>query len=220
MMKKRILFMAMMAAASAPAFAGSATAKVDLHLSTLGYGLGVAFPVADQVAARVGFNQFNKSFSTNSGGLNYNGDLKLSTFGALLDWHPWNGVTHLTFGLMGNGNKFTMTSTAAPNTNYTINGTTYNSGAQGGTLATSVDFKKTAPYLGFGWSGQAKNTGFSFNSDFGVMFQGSPRATVTASGWGGVNTSTLTADAQNQLNTDLKNYKYYPVISFGIGYAF
>jgi hypothetical protein len=42
---------------------------------------------------------------------------------------------------------------------------------------------------------------------------------VTAAGWSGAG-SALTSDAQTQLNEDLKNYKYYPVISIGIGYAF
>lgn len=214
-MKKQILFATVIAAVSAPAFAADATMKADLHLSTLGYGLGLAFPVSDQVDVRVGFNQFSKSYSTSSGGLNYNGDLKLSSYGALLDWHLWNGVTHITAGLMGNGNKFTMTAAAGAG-GATINGTTYTQ-AQVGTLTTTVEFSKTAPYLGFGWSGQAKNTGFSFNSDFGVMFQGSPKATIVSTGTGG---SAMTADAQNQLNNDLKNYKYYPVISVGIGYAF
>lgn len=216
-MKKHILFVALMAAVSAPAFAAGATAKVDLHVSTLGYGLGVAFPVTDEVSARIGFNQFKKTFSTTSSGLNYTGDFKLSSLGVLADWHPWNGATHFTAGLMGNGNKFTMTA-AATGGNYTINGQTYTS-AQVGTLTTEVGFKKIAPYLGVGWSGQAKNKGFSFNSDFGIMFQGSPKATITTTGSGG---SAMTADAQNQLNADLKNksYKYYPVISCGVGYAF
>jgi hypothetical protein len=61
------------------------------------------------------------------------------------------------------------------------------------------------------------NTGFSFNSDIGIMFQGSPKATITTTGSGG---AAMTANAQTQLNDDLKHYKYYPVISFGIGYAF
>lgn len=217
-MKKRILLAAMMAAVSAPAFAAGATAKVDLHLSTLGYGLGVAFPVTDEVSARIGFNQFKKTYNTTSGGLSYAGDLKLSSLGILADWHPWNGSTHFTAGLMGNGNKFAMTANAAAGTTYTINGVAYTS-ATGGTVTSAVEFNKVAPYLGFGWSGQAKNTGFSFNSDFGIMFQGSPKATVTATGFG-ANTTALTSDSQAQLNNDLKNYKYYPVISFGIGYAF
>jgi hypothetical protein len=211
-MKKRILFAAVMAAISAPAFAG---VGVDVHVSTLGYGAGVAFPVTDTVEARVGFNQYTKSINTTSSNLNYTGDLKLSSFGLLADWHLFNGVTHLTAGLMGNGNKLKLAATAAGG-NYTINGKTYTS-AQVGTLTTTVEFNSTAPYLGFGWSGQAKKTGLFFNSDFGIMFQGSPKATITTTGSGG---SAMTADAQAQLNEDLKNYKYYPVISFGIGYAF
>jgi hypothetical protein len=215
-MKKRILFAAMIAAISAPAVAGTG---VNVHVSTLGYGGDVAFQMTDTVDVRVGLNQFKKSINKSSSGLDYAGDLKLSSFGLLADWHLFNGVTHLTAGLMGNGNKLSMTATAAANTNYTINGATYNSGPTGGTLTTAVDFNKTAPYLGFGWSGQPKNSGFSFNSDFGIMFQGSPKATVTAAGWSGAG-SALTSDAQTQLNEDLKNYKYYPVISIGIGYAF
>jgi hypothetical protein len=212
-MKKRILFAAVMAAISAPVFAG---VGVDVHVSTLGYGAGVAFPVTDTVEARVGFNQYTKSINTTSSNLNYTGDLKLSSFGLLADWHLFNGVTHLTAGLMGNNNKLNLVAVAAPGSSYTINGKPYNS-ADVGTLTTTVEFNKTVPYLGFGWSGQAKNKGLFFNSDFGIMFQGSPKATVTSTGSGG---SAMTADAQAQLNEDLKNYKYYPVISFGIGYAF
>ncbi len=215
-MKKRILFAAVMVAISVPAVAGTG---VNVHVSTLGYGAEVAIQMTNTVVARVGMNQFKKSIDTTSGGLSYTGDLKLSSFGFLADWHLFNGVTHLTAGLMGNGNKISTTATAAPNTNYTINGTVYNSGATGGTLSAAVEFNKTAPYLGFGWSGQPKNSGFSFNSDIGIMFQGSPKATVTATGWSGAS-SVLTSDAQAQLNDDLKDYKYYPVISIGIGYAF
>jgi hypothetical protein len=211
-MKKRILFAAVMAAISVPAVAATG---VDVHVSTLGYGFDVAFPVTDTVVARVGMNQFKKSINTSSSGLDYTGDLKLSSFGLLADWHLFDGVTHLTAGLMGNGNKLNMTAVATGGS-YTINGVSYTT-AQVGTLTTKVEFSKTVPYLGFGWSGQPKNTGFYFNSDIGIMFQGSPKATITTTGTGG---ATMTANAQTQLNEDLKHYKYYPVISIGIGYAF
>jgi hypothetical protein len=212
MNKKHILFAAVMAAIAVPAVAGPG---VDVHVSTLGYGADVAFQMSDTVVARVGLNQFKKSINTSSSGLNYSGDLKLSSFGLLADWHLFNGVTHLTAGLMGNGNKLDLTAVATGGS-YTINGNVYTA-ADVGTLSTKVEFNKTAPYLGFGWSGQPKNSGFSFNSDFGIMFQGSPKATITTTGTGG---AAMTADAQTQLNEDLKEYKYYPVISIGIGYAF
>lgn len=204
-MKNRVLLAAVMAAISAPAFAG---ADIEAHVSTLGYGLGMGFQAADSsVVTRVGFNQFNKTYTTTSGSVNYDGKLKLSSADLLLDWHLFNGVTHLTAGLVYNNNKVELNSVG----NYTINGNPYT-----GTMTSTVTFKKAVPYLGFGWSGQPKNSGLSFKSDFGVLFQGKPQSTVTATG---VSAADL-ATAQIELDDKLKNFKYYPVISFGIGYAF
>lgn len=186
--------------------AGNAVADVDVHLSTLGEGMGIAFPVSDSVAARVGFNQFKKTMTTTTTSanttINYDGNLKLSTVDLLADWHPFNGVTHVTAGLMYNNNKIEATG---------IDQTTL------ATVNATVSFNKMSPYLGFGWSGQAKKTGLSFKSDFGILFQGSPNATLSS------NNATLNATLateQAALNDKLKNYKYYPVISIGIGYAF
>jgi hypothetical protein len=205
-MKKRILLAAVIAAISAPAFAGT---DVEAHLSTLGYGLGVGFQATDSVVARVGFNQFSKTYSTTSGSVNYNGDLKLSSADLLADWHLFGGVTHLTAGVLYNNNKVDLTSSGS----YTINGHPYTA-----TLNSTVAFRKVSPYLGFGWSGQAKNKGLSFNSDFGILFQGKPKSTVTTT-----NTAVTAADlatAQSDLDNSLKNFRYYPVISIGIAYAF
>lgn len=104
---KKYLLAVLVGTLSAPAFAADkAFVDVDVHLSTLGYGLGAAFPMTDSIAGRIGFNQFNKSLNETSDSVNYTGDLKLSSFNALADWHPFNGMTHLTAGLMYNNNKF------------------------------------------------------------------------------------------------------------------
>jgi hypothetical protein len=203
-MKKQILFAAVMAAISARAFAG---ADVEAHVSTLGLGLGLGFQATDSVVARVGFNQFSKTYSTTSGSVNYNGNVKLSSADLLADWHLFGGVTHLTAGLVYNNNKVDLTSAGS----YTINGTTYNS-----TMNSTVSFRKASPYLGFGWSGQAKNRGLFFNSDIGILFQGKPQSTVVATG---VSAADL-ATAQSDLDNSLKNFRYYPVVSLGIGYVF
>ncbi len=210
-MNKSVLLSAMLAlplagwAASAQA-GSNAVADVDAHASTLGTGLAVAFPVGDSVAARVGFNQFNLSFNTTTTSatstINYSGNLKLSTVELLADWHPFDGLFHLTGGMMVNNNKYEATGIDQ---------------ATGATASATVTFSKTAPYLGFGWSGQAKNTGWSFKSDIGVLFQGAPNATLTSAN------PTLAANLateQAALNDKLKNFKYYPVISFAVGYAF
>ena len=214
-MKKQILCAAVMAAVSVPAFAGT---DVEAHVSTLGVGLGMGFQATDTIVARIGFNEFNKNFSTSSGSLNYDGKLKLSSLDALLDWHLFGGATHLTAGIMSNNNKFNLTATPTGGS-YTINGQAF-SATNVGTLNGDVSFNSVAPYLGFGWNSQPKNKGLEFKSDIGVMFQGSPKATLSYTGTQNSTISSQVATEQANLNDKLKNYKYYPVISFGIGYAF
>lgn len=197
-----------------PAQAGNAVADVDVHLSTLGYGAEVALPLSENFAARLGLNQFSKSFSKSVattitvGGvaqpttISYAGNLKLATTELLVDWHPFSGVTHITAGLMLNNNKFEVTGSEQL-TNATVHG--------------EVTFKKTAPYLGIGWSGRASQTGFSFKSDFGILFQGSPMATLSSTD--PVLNQQLATEQAN-LNNSLSSFKRYPVISIGLGYAF
>ncbi len=188
---------------------GDATADVDAHVSTLGLGLGIAFPVNDCVGVRLSFNQFNHSLNTSTSGASYSGKLKLNSYEGLVDWFPFEGVTHLTAGVVYNNNKVDLNS-AGP---FTLNGTQYTTG----TLFANVTFRSWAPYLGFGWSGQPKKGGWSFKSDLGVLFQGSPSVTLTSSNAAAAG---ALANEQALLNDKLRNYRYYPVLSLGLGYAF
>jgi hypothetical protein len=218
MLKRTALAVFVLAALPMQAFAADGMMRLDAHVSTMGGGLEIATPLTESYTARLGFNTFKLSANENSGGLIYTGDLKLSSVTALMDWRPWNGVTHLTAGVIFNNNKLEMNAAATNGTVYDIGGGTYTAGAND-YVNTSVEFNKVAPYLGIGWSGQPKKQGFSFSTDIGILFQGAPKASVTASAWGGQGAA-LTADAQTQLNSDLDGFKYYPVISFGIGYTF
>jgi hypothetical protein len=223
MFKRTALAVLVLATLPMQAYAADGMMKLDAHVSTLGGGLELAMPMTERYTARLGFNTFKLSASENSGGLNYTGDLKLSSVTTLVDWRPWNGVTHLTAGVIFNNNKLEMNAAATGGTNYDINGVIYTA-STGDSINTAVEFNKVSPYFGIGWSGQPRKQGFSFSSDIGILFQGSPKATVTASGaWtgaGGKTVADLVTDAQSQLNSDLSNFKMYPVLSVGIGYAF
>jgi len=220
-MNRFLLFGALCVAVplSAQAESSSASVDIDVHASTLGFGLGFAIPVTENVSGRLSLNKYNYAFQTTSDQIKFDSTLKLESVAALADWHLLSGYTHLTAGLVYNSNSFDMNATPTGGS-YTINGQTYTT-SQVGTLNANVTFNKIAPYLGFGWSGRASKTGFSFKSDIGVMFQGSPKASLTASG--AAAGSQLAADVaaeQAKLDSDMESYKLYPVISVGVGYAF
>lgn len=189
------------------------TADVDAHVSTLGLGVGLSFPLNHCLALRVDVNQFNKGFSTSTAAgnssVNYTGNLKLNSYDFLVDWRPFQGLFHLTAGAMYNNNRFDLNSTGP----FTLNGVQYTTG----TLTSEITFKSWAPYVGVGWSGQPAKPGWSFKSDFGVMFQGPPRAVLTTNNAAAV--AGLSAE-QAALSDKLSHYRYYPVISVGVGYAF
>ncbi len=214
-MKKLFLLGTALTLLPVAAFAESSRASVDvdLHASTLGFGLGLAMPVTENISGRLSFSKFNYAFQTTSGQTKYDAELQLGSVAALADWHLFSGITHLTAGLIYNNNEFVMTATPV-NGSININGTPYT-----GTLNTNVTFNKVAPYLGLGWSGRASKTGLSFKSDFGVMFQGTPKSTLTATGAAAAATADIAA-AQAQLDADMANFKLYPVVSVGLGYAF
>lgn len=221
MMKKFILLGALYVAIplSAQAESSSARADIGVHASTLGLGASFAMPVTENISGRLSLSKYDYKYQTIDDQVKYDATLKLESVAALADWHLFSGVTHLTAGLIYNNNGINMTAT--PNGgSYTINGVSYTA-AQVGTLNAAINFNKVAPYLGFGWSGRASKTGFSFKSDIGVMFQGSPKSTLTATG-AAANPALAgnVAAAQAKLDADMQSYKFYPVISVGLAYAF
>ena len=216
-MKKIILLtiLTILATISASTYAGN---TVNAKLSTLGLGVEAVFPVSDGIDARLGINSHKRNFSKSiaSGGatVNYSGDLQLESFQALADWHPWSSSFRVSGGLLYNNNELVMRSTSGT---FNIAGVPV-ALAAGEAINATVDFNKVAPYLGVGWGRAAENTGLSFTSDIGVVFQGSPKGTVTT------NIAAATAAdvaAENaSLNDSLKSFRFYPVISVGIGYTF
>ena len=163
MLKRTALTVLVLAALPMQAYAADGMMKLDAHVSTLGGGLELAMPMTERYTARLGFNTFKISSNQSSGGLNYTGDLKLSSVTALVDWRPWSGVTHLTAGLIVNNNKLEMNAAATSGSTYNINGFNYTANT-GDAINTAVDFNKVSPYLGIGWTGQPKKKGFSFSS--------------------------------------------------------
>jgi hypothetical protein len=205
--------------------AGVAQAEVAVtgSLGTTGLGVHLSVPVQPNVNARFGVNAMNYSYSGNTSNVDYDFKLKLQTFDALLDWFPAGGGFRVSGGAVYNGNKVNATAKSNSTGTYTFNGRTYRA-TDAGTVNGRIDFRKMAPYLGIGWGNAlAKDKGWGFSADLGVLFQGSPRTSLTSSGCTLPDCSRLQSDiaAENQkLKDEVDSFNAYPVIRIGVSYKF
>jgi hypothetical protein len=198
-------------ATEAGAFDTALTAK----LGSLGIGLEGAFGLSKQFNARLGLNKYDFDRSETIDGIDYDLNLEWQSIALLADWHPFGNAFRFTAGLMNNGNEITGTAAAA---NIDIGDGSYvNVG-----LDAKLDFDSTAPYLGVGWGNAlATNKGWGFNVDLGIMYQGSGNVTLTPTGSGAalVDPNDVALEEQ-RFEDDIKEFKYYPVFSFGVSYKF
>jgi hypothetical protein len=197
---------------------------LDLTLSggTTGVGLSASLPITSSLNGRVGFDGFNYNYSGSTNSVNYDYGLKLQNFSMLLDYYPFANGFRLSGGLVINKNRITANGRPYGGGYYTLNGNTYPV-ADVGSLTGRVDFNTAAPYLGFGYATRAR--GFGFMADLGVLFQGAPHTTLMYSG---CEATALTCAAvandvaaeQGSLNSDVRDFRFYPVAKVGVSYTF
>ncbi len=205
-----------------PAAAAELGVGVGAHAGTAGVGVDVTYSVNRFITVRGTYQQYSYSHDLSKSGIDYSGDLKLKSYGVLVDVHPLANSFRATAGLLSDKNH--MPVMARSSGTITINGTPYDT-SQIGRLTGDVTFERsTAVYLGIG-SGNARARGLHLLFDLGVMLQGSPRANlrVTGSSLTGPEFDALLADvaAQEQkTNQDIKHYRYWPVLQVGAVYTF
>ena len=204
--------------------AGSAgAAGVGVRAGTTGVGGDIGWGIAPTLSARVGYSGLKFDTEVSTTDVNYNSRVKLSNPSGLLDWSPL-GPFRITAGIVGANNKLNVTGVPTNGT-FTINGATYQASDVGNLSGTVKPANRVAPYLGFGY-GNVAGAGVNFYFDIGVMFQGSPKSTLTANCGPTLNAGqcaqlqTNVAAEQQMLDDKLSKYKYYPVASIGISIGF
>lgn len=222
-----IRFFAIAAAVLLTGFAGTCYADrgdvaIAAKAGTLGAGLEGTVGITKTVNARLGFNYFSLDHDETESNVEYEFELELMTFSILLDWHPFNNGFRLSAGAFYNGNEFDATGKPTAG-NYTIDDTTYTA-AEVGTLTGQIDFNSFAPYIGIGYGNAVgKDKKLSFVFDLGVMFQGSPDVTVRSTGGALSSDAAFLAELENerrQLESEIEDFEYYPVIFLGLSYKF
>ena len=193
---------------------------MSVKLGSLGLGAELNLGLTDSLGARIGLNSFTYNYNATASSVDYDFKLQLQTVSVLADWYPFQGSFHTSAGLMYNNNKVSLTAKPTSGT-YDINGTNYST-ADIASLQGVMSFNKVAPYIGIGWGNPAeKNKGWGMTSDIGVLLQGSPKTNLTVACTTGATacpTATDIATENAQLQGDLSNFKWWPVVSVGISY--
>jgi len=215
---RKIAFFAALAASGAASAQG-----VGLRAGTLGVGGDIGWGIAPTLSARLGYSALNFDSSYDASSVHYEGSVKLSNFSGLLDWSPV-GPFRLTAGLVGSGNKIDVTAVPSGSL-YTLNGNTYAASDVANFRGMVEPGNKLAPYLGIGY-GNVAGAGVNFYFDLGVVFQGSPKATLSATCGSALSVSQCTqlqsdvAAERYNLEQSLNKYRYYPVGQIGITVGF
>ncbi len=215
----------------------SGSIGAGVKVSTLGGGAEVAVRVTHRTNIRAGFNVITYSRGFDKDGITYNGQLDFKTFEAHYDIFPWAKSFHISGGVLAYAtDPVTATALVPGNQNFTLGGVPYYSDPTYPTRANGkITFNRVAPTVTFGFGNlvpRREGKHFSIPVEFGVAFQGSPKATlgmsgnVCTTGGGCVNAATDPSvqanilSEQNKINSDMSFFKVYPIISVGIGYKF
>jgi len=217
MMRKLLVTATLLPLLTFPGVA-SADTSFGIRAGTLGAGAELSYALSQRVAVRLDADGYNRKQTSTRDSIDYDMKLKLQTVSLLADWFPFANNFRISAGPVYNGNKVAL---STPNTTVNIgdNSTQYQASLDG-----EVTFKKYVPYAGIGY-GRPIGTGLSLTFDLGVVFQGTPTATLT-----GTCTSTppsacntFQSDLKAQeasLNDAIKDFRYYPVVALGLAYTF
>lgn len=199
-----------------PVAVAHADTGVNLKVGTLGAGVELSKSFSDKFSLGLGINSYDYKTTDRASDIDYDFNFDLQSVALLANYHPFSGTFRFTGGVVYNKNELNLTGKPV-GTNYVINGVTYTA-AQVGTLNGKLTFNSTAPYFGLGW-GNRPGGRLGLSADIGVLYQGSPKLTMSATGAA----AGLAADIEQERRSaeeDLSDLKWYPALSLGMYFRF
>lgn len=192
---------------------------VGSSIGTTGISLEGKYAASDMITLRGNVNVLPADIDETIDGVDYNAEIDMQTVGGFVDLHPFRNGFHITGGVYGGDKSADLLGTPGPATVVEIGDMTY-TGAEIGTLRGQVEYSDMSPFLGVGFDGFMKsNRHWSMSARAGVMFVGSPDVTLNAEG-GLVSMSPMVRAEldreEDNLQAELDDYKYYPVVTLGI----
>ena len=205
----------------------SLAAQAETGLAvTLGGGspggtIEAQYAFTENFQLRAGYNylKFGGDFTSDEN--DYTGDLDFSGGGLFADYHPFGNSFFVTGGAYI-GNK-AVELEIRPNENLVINGVTYGPDEYG-TVFGEASFEEVAPFIGLGFDTTFTSDGpLGFQVLAGAAFFGSGTVTLLSRGGTLSDDPIITDEVDRQsaeLQDDIADYKYYPIVQAGISYRF
>ena len=192
-------------------------------IGTTGIGLDLTFGITRFLNLRGGFNYGSFTWSTGLGDVDYDMDIDLISVPLLLDIHPFANHFRISGGLYFQpGSKATIEGT--PTTATQIGAHVYTPEVIG-TLTGDIEVSGVfTPYLGIGFGNSVgEDQLLTFMVDFGVIFQ-SYDVSLSSDGAGmTTKLDTFRKDLvleEENIQSDMDDFKFFPVLTFGIAYHF
>ncbi len=205
--------------------------SLGINAGTTGLGLQLHAGVSETLNVRLGYSRFSGSEGVDADDnngvpndeLRYDGTLKLNNLSLLADWYPWAGNFHVSAGGVLNDNDLKVKARCNNPSGCEVGEDNF-SRTEIGTITTDIDFNSFGPYLGIGWGNPVGGeTGIHWNFELGVIYVGEPSVEMSSNGnCAGFLSTCRNAieDEANELEDDLSDLQFYPVISLGLGYRF
>ena len=210
---------------------------VGLTLGTGGIGIQLATPINTKINLRAGasFFSYNTSFIVDT--IPINGTLYLNNIHTSIDYFPRARSFHISPGVTFYDNtRYSATIFVPGNQIINFNDQNYTSDPSDPIRGTAfIQFGRTvAPRLtaGFGNVIRHHTRGFSYPVEFGFEYIKTPTALFNLTGSSCSapgDCSTINSDPETQqnineqqaeINSDLKPFRIFPIVTFGISYKF
>lgn len=224
---------------------------IGANVNPMGVGILGAIVLNHYLDARVLGNFFGYTGNFEVEGFHVNADIHMASVGAALDYYPFGSVFRVSPGvLFYNGNQVSGNVQIASGTSFSLGSQTYYSATAnavtGATPLTGVGvlgLHATKPAFtvagGFGKFIPRSNRHWSFPTEFGVAFTGSPTIDFSLSGWAcldarqtrcsdvGDPTNPIAIQFNDNLQSRLDRFRtqldkvtVYPMISTSVVYSF
>jgi len=200
------------------------TFTLSYKFGTLGGGADFGFAFNKKFATRVNINGFSEFRKIRYNQKDFNLKGTLYNGGLLFDVHPWENAFCLTWGAYYSKNNIFLVH--KPKSKKIVIGEHEYPAMQIGRVDTNIHFKhKVNPYLGLGFNSIDKTNKWHFVLDIGAVYINNATAKIKARANSGFKAMQPILDneskiEEDKLNKKLKKYKFYPVVSLGIGFNF